>query len=161
MFTGSGGCAAVTRLAAPVNEYIKALVIAEQQKIQFRRLEDAPPWPKTQELADLQARLRETMRRYEKGGITDEHYWPSLARMESAEATLKAEQRQYDGQQQARARVVANLAEEWGQPDFTMEQKQAAIAQTLTAVIINPAGKGGRFHPDQIVPVFREDDQAA
>jgi site-specific DNA recombinase len=36
-----------------------------------------------------------------------------------------------------------------------MEQKQAAIAQTLEAVIIKPSGKGTRFHPDQIVPVFR------
>ena len=49
---GFGGCGSVTRLAAPVNEYIKALVIAEQQKIQFRKLEDLPPWPKVQELAD-------------------------------------------------------------------------------------------------------------
>ena len=51
-----------------------------------------------------------------------------------------------------------NLAEEWDKPDFAMEQKQAAIAQTLTAVIVKPVGRGGRFHPDQIVPVFREDD---
>jgi site-specific DNA recombinase len=158
---GAGGCGGVTRIAAPVNEYIKALVIADQQKVQFRKLEDVPPWPKLQELADLRTRIRETMHRYEKGDITDEHYWPSLARMESDEATLKAEQRQYDRQQQARERVVANLAEEWDKSDFTMEQKQAAVAQTLTAIIINPAGKGGRFHPDQIVPVFREDNQSA
>ena len=39
-----------------------------------------------------------------------------------------------------------------------MEQKQAAIAQTLTAVIIKPIGRGGKFHPDQIVPVFHESD---
>ena len=32
---GQGGCGSLSRLAAPVNEYIKALVIAEQQKIQF------------------------------------------------------------------------------------------------------------------------------
>jgi site-specific DNA recombinase len=37
-----------------------------------------------------------------------------------------------------------------------MEQKQAAIAQTLSAVILHPAGRGGQFHPDQITPVFRE-----
>lgn len=53
---------------------------------------------------------------------------------------------------------VENLAEEWDKPSFTMEQKQAAIAQTLTAVIVKPASrKGGPFHPDQIVPVSRED----
>jgi site-specific DNA recombinase len=37
-----------------------------------------------------------------------------------------------------------------------MEQKQAAIAETLTAVIIKPTGRNVRFHPDHIVPVFRE-----
>jgi hypothetical protein len=47
----------VSRLAAPVNEYINALVIAEQQQIQFRKLEDLSSWPKAQELADLQARI--------------------------------------------------------------------------------------------------------
>ena len=48
-----------------MNEYIKALVIAEQQKIEFRKLEDLPSWPKAQELADLQARIDESTRRYE------------------------------------------------------------------------------------------------
>ena len=48
---GAGGCGSITRIAAPINEYIKALVIAEQQTIQFRKLEDLPPWPKAQELA--------------------------------------------------------------------------------------------------------------
>ena len=52
-----------------------------------------------------------------------------------------------------------NLAEEWDKPDFTMEQKQAAIAETLTAVIIKPVGRASRFHPDHIVPVFREATQ--
>ena len=51
------------------NEYIKALVIAEQQKIEFRKLEDLPPWPKAQELADLQARIEESTRRYEEGSV--------------------------------------------------------------------------------------------
>jgi site-specific DNA recombinase len=69
---------------------------------------------------------------------------------------LPSERQTREGRQQARKHAVANLAAEWDKPDFTMEQKQAAIAQTLEAVIIKPAGKGGRFHPDQIVPVFRE-----
>ena len=154
---GAGGCGSVMRLAAPVNEYIKALVIAEQQKIQFRKLEDLPPWPKAQELADLQARIEESQRQYEKGMISAQRHFSSLARMEADEAELLREKRRYEGRQQARKNAVANLAEEWDKPDFTMEQKQAAIAQTLEAIIIKPGGKGGRFHPDQIVPVFRND----
>ena len=155
---GAGGCGSVTRLAAPINEYIKALVIGEQQKIEFRKLEDLPPWPKAQELADLQARIEESQRQYEKGKVSARRHFSSLARMEADEAELLREKRQHEGRQQARRQTVANLAEKWDEPDFTLEQKQAAIAQTLEAVIIKPAGKGGRFHPDQIVPVFRESD---
>lgn len=159
---GQGGCGGVVRLAGPINTYIKALVIAEQQKIQFRKLEDLPPWPRAQELAALQKRINEQQQNFEAGNISAERHFPSLARMEAAEAELKRERRQYEGRQQARRRAVANLAEEWKKPDFTMEQKQAAIAQTLTAVIIYPSGKGSSFHPDQIVPVFREDsDESA
>ena len=152
----------MVRLAGPINTYIKALVIAEQQKIQFRKLEDLPPWPRAQELAALQKRINEQQQNFEAGNISAERHFPSLARMEAAEAELKRERRQYEGRQQARRRAVANLADEWEKPDFTMEQKQAAIAQTLTAVIIYPSGKGSSFHPDQIVPVFREDsDESA
>ncbi|MGH3719940.1 MAG: hypothetical protein ACRDRI_14095 [Pseudonocardiaceae bacterium] len=71
---------------------------------------------------------------------------------------FKRERRQYEGRQQARWHEVTNLAEKLDKTDFTMEQKQAAIAQTLTAVIIMPSGKGGRFHSDQTMPVFREDN---
>ena len=155
---GQGGCGGVSRLAAPIEAYIKALVIAEQQKIQFRRLDDVPPWPKAQELANIQERIEESTRRYEAGTYTAERYFSSLARMEEREAELKRERRQYEGRQQTRRHAIVNLAEEWDKPDFTMEQKQAAIAETLTAVIIKPVGKNRRFHPDHIVPVFREND---
>jgi site-specific DNA recombinase len=155
---GQGGCGSVTRIAEPVNEYIKALVIGEQQKIQFRKLEDLPSWPKSQELADLQKRINDQQANFEAGNISAERHFPALARMETAESELKGEKRRYEGRQQARRHAVASLAEEWDKPDFTMEQKQAAIAETLTAVIIRPSGKGGRFHPDQIKPVFREDN---
>jgi hypothetical protein len=55
--------------------------------------------------------------------------------------------------------VVANLAEEWDKPDFTLEQKQTAIAQTLSAVILHSGGRGVRFHPDQITPSSAKNDQ--
>ena len=44
-------------------------MIAEQQKIQFRKLDDVPPWPKAQELADVQARIEESPAAYEQGHI--------------------------------------------------------------------------------------------
>ena len=79
--------------------------------------------------------------------ISAQRHFSSLARMEADEAELLREKRRYEGRQQARKQAVANLAEEWEKPDFTMEQKQAAIAQTLEAVIIKPAGRAGGSIP--------------
>jgi site-specific DNA recombinase len=112
-------------------------------------------------LADVQTRIDESTRRYEAGEYSAERYWPSLARMEAREAELKRERRQYERRQQTRRHAIANLAEEWDKPDFTTEQKQAVIAETRTAVIIKPVGCGVPFHPDHIVPVFRESDTVA
>jgi site-specific DNA recombinase len=155
---GQGGCASVSRDAAPVDAYIRALVIAEQQTIQSRKLEKLPPWPKEQELKDLENRIQESTLRYESGDYSAERYFPSLARMESSVANLRREQRRYAAQQDARNAAIANLAQEWEKPGFTIELKQAAIARSLIAAVIMPAGKGIRFHPDQIKPIFRRDD---
>lgn len=154
---GAGGCGGIGRVAAPIDEYIKALVIADQQQIESRKVEELPPWPKEKELAGYLSRIEESIRQYEAGSVSAERHFPSLARMEAKVAELRREQARYNAHLDKRRSFVANLAEEWEKSDFTMEQKQAAVAKSLTAVIIHPAGKGIRFHPDQIAPVFRED----
>ncbi|HEX3790340.1 MAG TPA: recombinase family protein [Pseudonocardiaceae bacterium] len=154
---GQGGCAGVGRVAAPIDAYVKALVITEQQTFQFRKVEELPQWPKEKELKDLEGRIAESTRQYESGQYSAERYFPSLARMETAVANLRREQRQHSSRQDARRAIIANLAQEWDKPSFTMEQKQAAIAQSLIAVVIGPAGKGVGFHPDQLTPIFREE----
>jgi hypothetical protein len=73
------------------------------------------------------------------------------------EARLEREEREWERPRQARRQVVANLAAEWDRPDLTLEQKQAAIAQTLIAIVLNSGGKGVRFHHSQSTPVFREE----
>lgn len=156
---GMGGCGRVSRKAEPINEYIKTLVIKEhQRRVPVRAVEDLPPWPKTQELKELQERIEESTRRYEAGEYrNNSRYFSSLARMESQEAELKREKRAYEAKQKTREQRVTDLAKRWDAADFTMEQKQAAIAETLTAVIIKPSHKGAPFHPDLIDPVWREE----
>lgn len=100
-------------------------------------------------------RIAESTRRYEAGAYPAEDYFPSLSRMEAARADLRREQSRYAKRQDARQAAFANLAEEWDKPSFAMELKQAAISKSLSAVVIAPAGKGARFHPDQITPIFQ------
>ncbi|MFE3779770.1 zinc ribbon domain-containing protein [Amycolatopsis sp. NPDC059090] len=153
---GQGGCAGIARGAEPVDVYVTALVLAEHEKIQSQNSEDLPPWPKQKELDDEDKRIQESTREYEAGRYSAERYFPSLARMEAQVAELRREARRYERRRDSRRAVVANLREEWEKPGFTIEQKQAAIAKSLVAVVIGPANKGRQFHPDQITPVWRD-----
>jgi len=154
---GAGGCGGIARVAEPIDKYITALVIAEHQRIESLRVDELPPWPKDKELANVEKLIKESTLRYEAGQYEAEDYFPSIARMEITRANLRREKRKYDSRQDAQKKVIANLAEEWNKPSFTMEQKQAAIARSLTAVVIGPANKGVRFHPDQLTPIFRDE----
>jgi DNA invertase Pin-like site-specific DNA recombinase len=153
---GDGGCGGIVRDSATLDAYIRALVIADQKRVELRRLEQLPPWPRAKELADLQKRMADSTRRYEAGTYAAKHYWPSIERMEAQEAELERERRRYETRAEKRRLTVVNLEHEWDREDFTIEQKQAAIAKTLVAVIVKPAGIGRRFHPDQLVPIFQE-----
>jgi len=64
--------------------------------------------------------------------------------MEQAEKVLLRDKERYEGQRQKSKRAEIDLAERWDAPDFSMEQKQAAIARTLSTVIIKPVGKGSK-----------------
>ena len=156
---GLGGCGRVSRTAAPIDAYITALVLMEQSKIALRKLEDLPPWDGEADLKAVLAQIKETTEAYEGGMISGGRYFPMLARFEARESVLRAAKRRYEEKRQARVEAATNLDMEWDRPDFTLEQKQAAIAQSLTAVIIHPASHpGAKFTPDQITPVWREDE---
>nr|WP_084467636.1 recombinase family protein [Actinokineospora inagensis] len=157
---GFGGCGRVSRAAAPIDEYITALVLAEQSKIQLKRAEELPPWSKEHELQAVLDQIREATEAYKKRQISGSRYFPLMASLEEGESKLRAEKRKYEAKRQARVTRAVNLEAEWNRPDFTLEQKQAAIARSLTAVIVHPAPHpGARFTPDQITPVWRQDDE--
>ncbi|MCE7009034.1 recombinase family protein [Kibdelosporangium philippinense] len=155
---GQGGCGGVSRVAEPIEHYIKALVIADHQRISAVKMKELPPWPKEKELQDLEGRISESTRQYEAGTYPAEHYFPSLARMEAKKADLRREKSKYSKESNLRSSTVTNLESLWDSPSFSTEQKQAAIAKSLTAIVIHPAGKGARhFHPDQITVVFHQE----
>nr|ASV46832.1 integrase [uncultured bacterium] len=156
---GLGGCGRVSRTAAPIDELITTLVLMEQSTIQLCKLEDLPPWDGEADLKTVLAQIKETTQAYEDGMILGSRYFPMLARFEAKESTLRAAKRRYEEKRQARIEAAADLGTEWNRPGFTLEQRQAAIAKSLTAVIIHPAPHpGAKFTPDQITPVWRQDE---
>jgi hypothetical protein len=92
--------------------------------------------------------------------LSGPRYFPLIEDLEADERKLRAEKRKYDARREARSVSVQNIEAEWNKPGFTLEQKQAAIAKSITAVIIHPApSHGARFSPDQISIVWKQEDE--
>jgi site-specific DNA recombinase len=155
----NGGCGGIGRKAVPIEEYVTTLVLMEQSRIALRKLEQLPPWDKEHELKDVVAQIKESTTAYENHQISGSRYFPLIERLEAKERKLRAEKRRYDAKRQARQDAATDLTTEWNRPDFTLEQKQAAIAKSITAIIVHPAPRqGARFSPDQLTIVWKTDD---
>ena len=152
---GQGGCGGVSRDAQKVDEYIRALVIADQKRINAYAPASDKPWPKEEELRAARRRIKELTNQWKKGGISGGRYFPLLEELEAEEKELERERDKYAAQRQEQRNMIADLASEWDNPTFSIEQKQQAVSKSLVAIIIKPAGRRP-FHPDQIEPVFTQ-----
>lgn len=52
-----------------------------------------------------------------------------------------------------------DLREQWD--DLSLEQQRLIINQSLVAVIVEPSGRGKRFNPDRLKPIFRTESSDA
>ena len=157
---GAGGCGGTSRKGAAVDEYVTALVLMEQGKINLRKQDELPPWDKESELKAVVKQISETTAAFRNRRLSGPRYFPLIEDLEADERKLRAEKRKYDARREARSVSVQNIEAEWNKPGFTLEQKQAAIAKSITAVIIHPApSHGARFSPDQISIVWKQEDE--
>jgi DNA invertase Pin-like site-specific DNA recombinase len=158
---GWGGCGGVARRAAPIDEYITELVLAEQSKIRLEPVTPLAPWDKAERLARVTRKIREATTAYKADRMSDARYYALVEDLEAEEAELKAEKRRYDAKRQAREAEIPNLRDEWKKPSFTLEQKQAAIAKSIRAVIVMPTSVSGRkFDPNRTIKVvWRENEE--
>ncbi|MEQ4720173.1 recombinase family protein [Nonomuraea sp. B19D2] len=158
---GWGGCNGVARQAVPFDEAITALVQMEQAKIKLRKAKEVPPWDKEDELRDLMKQIKECTEAYKAKRITGGRFFALIEDLERDESRLKAEKRKHEAKRETRAALeIPDLADEWGRPDFTLEQKHAAIAKSIKAIIIHPASRRGRvaFDPDKDLTIVWNDE---
>ncbi|GAA1259925.1 recombinase family protein [Sphaerisporangium rubeum] len=153
-----GGCGGCARIAEKVDEYITALVIADHQRVQFREIGELPEWDKEDDLTAIRGQLQEITTAYKERRIKGSRYFTLLEELEAEERRLEADQRRHQTARVRRTEGVANLAEKWKDPNFTLDQRQAAIAQSLQAVVIHPTRPGQRhFDPNLIEPIWKID----
>ncbi|MEU1656053.1 recombinase family protein [Streptomyces griseofuscus] len=154
----NGGCGKVGRTGEPVDRLIAQLVLEEQRA---RAMVTGVPvdqrWPKEAELEQVNADIAQLIEAEREKQITVATLLQLLPAKERARDELKLERaRFYKEQKQAEAKgetVNLSLDEFFGLP---IERQQEIVLHSLSAVIINPAGRGRRrFDPSLIEPVWR------
>ena len=153
-----GGCGGCSRLGSKVDKYITELVIQDHERMAFRKIEALPPWDKASELKAVQKQIAETTARYKARKISGGRFFALLEDLEDEERKLVNERDRHEARREAQRTSIADLRAKWDDPTFTLEQRQAAVAESLIAVEIHPTDLGGgpSFDPSKIIPVWRE-----
>ncbi|MGV9315595.1 recombinase family protein [Streptomyces sp. NPDC003691] len=155
----NGGCGKVGRIGEPVDQLIVRLVLKEQRE--KAAASEGPVdqrWPKERELAEVIAEIGQLVSAEKAKQISVSTLLQLLPSKERLREELKLERARFHKEQkqwEAKGRT-SNLTEEEFF-DLPIERRQEIILHSLSAVIINPAGRGRRvFDPDLIDPVWRE-----
>lgn len=153
-----GGCGGCARLGSEVDRYVTALVIADHKRAELQKVEDVPEWDGEQDLADVQEQIQEATAAYRARQISGSRYYPLLEELEAEERKILADKRRHEAVRQSRDGRIADLEHKWADPNFTLEQRQTAIAQSLVAVVIHPLEKvSHKFDPSKIEPIWRRE----
>ncbi|WP_042370296.1 recombinase family protein [Streptacidiphilus neutrinimicus] len=155
-----GGCGGCSRAGEPVDRYITELVIQDHERASLRAVEELPGWDRHEDLQAVRDKIRELTDQYRANAISGSRFFPLLQALEDDERALLAERKKIDSLRTRRMTAVADLRQKWKDPDFTLDQRQAAISESLIAVIIHPVGGGRRaFDPSKIEPVWRTQEE--
>lgn len=154
----NGGCGKVSRTGEPVDRLIAQLVLEEQRtRAAVTTIPGHQRWSREDELEQVTHDIAQLVEAERSKQITVATLLQLLPAKERLRDELKLERaRFYKEQKQAEAKgEAANLTVE----EFfalPIERQQEIVLHSLSAVIINPAGRGHRkFDPSLIEPVWR------
>ncbi|WP_169514648.1 recombinase family protein [Actinokineospora enzanensis] len=158
----NGGCAGTSRQGPAVDEYVTEAVLAKLEEVIAFDVADVE-WEGQEQLDDRHRRLSALKAQYSSGGISDGFFFETVRSLEMEIDRLRAEQRKFVLSGQQALTTTANIRERWfaDDPDVALDlsQKRAFLRLALHAVVIHPAGKGGRFNPDLLELRWRKEIQ--
>ncbi|WP_067816590.1 recombinase family protein [Actinomadura kijaniata] len=159
---GSGGCGGLARRGDLVDEFISEAVLAKlEERVQEAR-PDIGPWPKEKELSDKIEQLKELKSRFAQRRISNSLFFDEVERLEPEIAKLRADRQRHALKAEARTDVT-DIRRRWyseiDEDRLDISQKRTYIREALHAVIVHPAGqgRGNKFDPNLLEPVWRED----
>lgn len=147
-----GGCGKACGSGIAIDDIVTKLVLArlEEQRIEVQ----AQPWPKAEELADLNEAKRKLLAQYKENEDMGSLIFPKVREKEAAISALVKERAAYT--RKHATPKSANMADSW--PTLEVEQRRAICAQLIEAIILKPAAKASnRFNPERLQIVWHQE----
>jgi hypothetical protein len=154
----NGGCGKVGRVGEPVDRLIVELVLKERrEKAAARSVPVEQQWPGQVGLEAVQADINQLLEAQLSQQITVSTLLQLLPAKERKRDELTLERaRFYKDQKQQQAREATGDLTSAEFFDLPIEQQRETVLQVLSAVLIQPAGRGRRtFDPALIEPIWR------
>lgn len=148
-----GKCGKVGVAGPQADQLVRELVWIDAERA-IRGIRQAPkPWPKQAQLDEVEQKIASLRERWANGQLSDETFIFMVEKLEQDRDALRHERAVYNAKAQGVGSREINLREQWG--DLSLEQQRLIINQSLVAVIVEPSGRGKRFNPDRLKPIFR------
>ncbi|MEX5712985.1 recombinase family protein [Parafrankia sp. FMc6] len=152
-----GGCGKVSRHGPHTEDHILSALFNKIELETADAVTDVAPWEGEAALAEVKESIIETRAAWTSTPrrISPKDYFPTMEELrEREEALLKERNDHLVATANANARP-ADVRAEWD--DYTLARQRAIIKEHLIAVVVHPAGKGRRFDPELLDPVWREE----
>ncbi|MFB9738398.1 recombinase family protein [Streptomyces sp. NPDC057386] len=134
-----------------IQNFVWAQVLRASKMKQVQ--EPSAPWMREAELRDVEEQISEIQALWEAKKIRASSYVVALDDLNERKNELLADRAVHDVPAGARAITEELLATGWA--GLSIERQRAIVRKVLRAVVVHPAkGRGGRFDPARVEPVF-------
>lgn len=149
-------CGKVRRAGAPVDDLVIDLTLADRHRRRQGGPSSLPKWEGAEELARVQGEIAELIAARKAAKLSVATLIEVLPPLEAERDELLYQRRRVEAEAvQARAAEAADVETREQFLARPLDRQRALVLQSLKAVIIHPAGRGGhKFNPDLIEPLW-------
>jgi hypothetical protein len=148
-----GACGKVSVVAKPVDELILELVWRDAERSAGRIATKDVEWPKQAKLNEVEEEIAFLRAQWAKKEISNSTFIFMVEELEKRKTELRHDRALFNASKKDVSSSQIDLRKQW--EGLSIEQQRKAIRHTLAAVLVQPAGKGKRFDPQRIEPVFQ------
>lgn len=155
-----GGCGGPAVKGPILDAYITELVLSEHERASKYQKAEIAPWDGQADLDEIRAEQKTLLNAMRNKEVSAAMVLPFLKELDARKAALENGRRAHRQMIEQHDARVTDLRTRWADPEFSMEERQAAVSQSIDSIILHPVPKGvrrGRFDPARLNVVWRSE----